>query len=171
MRRASISLGSSSVRSSSKGRRVAKEAGFVDGHGLGDGALEGRISSGRADGGRVLRGGSCPGCAAAWRGASRRGSRARGRAHSARGRRRAGEDSRSRRWRLARIRTPPCARDRGRLVEIAACAAGDAKDFRCDRVEGKDLVGEAGGGDGAGHSPDGAGWPRPGPARCLPARE
>ncbi len=36
-------------------------------------------------------------------------------------------------------------------------AAGDAEDFRSDGVEGKDFVGEAGGGDGAGHSPDGAG--------------
>ena len=46
VRRASMSLGSSSVRSSSKGRRIAKEAGFVDGHGLGDGALEGGIFAG-----------------------------------------------------------------------------------------------------------------------------
>jgi hypothetical protein len=36
--------GRSSVRSGLKGRLSREEAGFVDGHGLGYGALEGRIA-------------------------------------------------------------------------------------------------------------------------------
>ena len=40
---------------------------------------------------------------------------------------------------------------------MAARPAGDAENFRSDGIEGQHLVSEACGGDGAGHSPDGAG--------------
>ena len=150
---ASISLGSRSVRSSSKGRPSRKKlvslmvmasamerssAGFFACLEVLDKLLEARHALVAQELGR---------------GACRRDSRATDRARFARARRRAGEDSRSRRWR----RSASLDHRSPKLAGFRVRPAGKPEDFRNDGVERKHLVRQSCVGDRAGHSPDRAG--------------